>query len=270
MRQVFSESAIDAVMHFAAYAYVAESVQNPGLYYQNNVANLISLLDETVTAGVKRFVFSSSCATYGVPVQLPVLESSSQTPVNPYGMSKLMAERILRDYDSAYGLKSVVFRYFNAAGADPSGRTGERHDPETHLIPLALHAAAGLRAHLSLCGDDWPTPDGTCVRDYIHVSDVAEAHLRGLNFLMNCEQSDVFNLSNGHGFSVRQVVEMVERVTGRPVPLEVVGRREGDPARLVGCADKARQILGWQPRWPDLTEMVRHAWQWHQSMSGRK
>jgi UDP-glucose 4-epimerase len=264
MRRVFSECGIDAVMHFAAYAYVGESVREPGLYYHNNVANLIALLDETVRAGVRCFVFSSSCATYGVPEQMPITESCRQNPVNPYGMSKLMAEQILRDCDSAYGLKSVVFRYFNAAGADPAGRAGERHDPETHLIPLALQAAAGLRPHLSVYGEDWPTPDGTCVRDYIHVSDVADAHLRGLDFLLNCNRSGVFNLSNGQGFSVRQVIETVEQVTGLPVPVEFAGRRAGDPASLIGCAGKARQVLGWQPRYRDLAGMVRHAWQWQE------
>lgn len=262
MRRVFSECGIDAVMHFAAYAYVAESVKHPGLYYHNNVANLIALLDETVRAGVNRFIFSSSCAVYGVPDHLPLTESSPQNPVNPYGMSKLTGERILKDYEAAHGLKSVVFRYFNAAGADPQGRAGEKHDPEPHLIPLALRAAAGLRPHLSVYGEDWPTPDGTCVRDYIHVSDVADAHLRGLDFLVQCNQSDVFNLSNGQGFSVRQVIETVEQVTGLPVPVVFAERRPGDPGRLIGSSEKAAQVLGWQPRYPDLAGMVTHAWQW--------
>jgi UDP-glucose 4-epimerase len=263
MRQVFQGYSIDAVMHFAAYAYVGESVKHPGLYYKNNVSNLILLLDEAVAAGVLRFVFSSTCATYGVPDRMPITESCAQNPVSPYGTSKLMAERILHDYDSAFGVKSVVFRYFNAAGADPLGRAGECHDPETHLIPLAFDAAAGRIPYLPIFGTGHPTPDGTCIRDYVHVTDVAGAHLLGLDFLMRGGASDVFNLSNGQGYSIRQVVKAVEEVTGRRVPVKDAGRRSGDPARLIGSAAKAQRELGWLPEYRDLKTMVQHAWRWH-------
>ena len=262
MRRVFSENRIDAVMHFSAYAYVGESVRNPSKYYRNNVAAMIHLLDEVIEAGVRRFVFSSTCATYGSPQQMPIREDCPQNPINPYGASKLMAERILADYGHAYGLNSVIFRYFNAAGADPAGRSGEDHDPETHLIPLILDAVSGRRGNVSVYGNDYDTPDGTCIRDYIHVSDLARAHLLGVNLLMGGNPSDTFNLSTGRGYSVNEVIRAVERVTGRPVPVHTAARRAGDPAELVGDAGKAQARLGWVPEYPEIDTMVSHAFEW--------
>lgn len=262
MRKLFQDRAIDAVMHFAAYAYVGESVADPLLYYRNNTASFLNLLLEACAAGIKQFVFSSTCAVYGTPEQMPIRESSPLHPINPYGASKQMAERILQDCAATAGMRCLIFRYFNAAGADPQRRSGERHDPETHLIPLALKTAAGVRPCLEVYGDDFPTPDGTCIRDYIHVSDVAAAHLCGLEFLQRGGASDVFNLSTGRGASVREVIAAAERITGRAVNCRTAPRRRGDPAVLVGCADRARQVLGWQPRFSDLDTIMRHAWDW--------
>lgn len=262
MRQVFAEHAVDAVMHFSAYAYVGESVGNPSKYYRNNVSAMLNLLDETVKAGVLKFIFSSTCATYGCPTQMPITEECRQTPINPYGASKLMAERILDDYEIAYGLKAVIFRYFNAAGADPAGRSGENHDPETHLIPLVMDAALGRRGSIAVFGSDYPTPDGTCIRDYIHVSDLAEAHLLGLHHLADGKPSGKYNLGTGCGCSVKEIIESVERVSGKMVPVEMVARRAGDPPELVGSAAKAMAELGWQPRFPEIDTIVEHAWNW--------
>jgi UDP-glucose 4-epimerase len=262
--QLFQTYPIEAVIHFAAYAYVGESVQNPAKYYRNNVVGTLTLLEAMVAAGVKRLVFSSTCATYGVPQEVPIPESHPQAPINPYGQSKLMVEHILRDFDKAYDLRSVCFRYFNAAGADPEGRLGEDHNPETHLIPLALLTALGKRESLSIFGTDYPTPDGTCVRDYIHVADLASAHVLGLEYLLKGGSSDIFNLGNGDGFSVRQVIDATEKVTGRTVNAVEADRRPGDPPALVGSSQRAREILGWQPKYSDLTAMVQHAWNWHQ------
>ncbi len=262
--RLFSTTKIDAVMHFAAYAYVGESVTDPSKYYWNNVVGTLTLLDAMRQHGVTKFVFSSTCATYGVPDFVPITEDHPQRPINPYGAGKLAVERILQDYDTAYGLKSVIFRYFNAAGADPHGSLGEDHQPETHLIPLVLQAAAGKRAAVSIFGTDYETPDGTCVRDYIHVSDLAQAHVLGLQYLMDKQVSQIFNLGNGNGFSVRQVIDTASKVTGKIVPVEECPRRSGDPAILIGSSDKARQILGWKPQYADLTTIVEHAWNWHQ------
>lgn len=264
LRKVFSEHRFDAVMHFAAYAYVGESVQNPAKYYRNNVAATLNLLDAMREAKVNLFIFSSTCATYGEPKEIPIPETHPQNPINPYGASKLMVERILQDYDRAYGLKYVSLRYFNAAGADEAGDIGEDHDPETHLIPLTLDAALGRRPHVTIYGADYDTPDGTCVRDYIHVSDLAQAHLLGLRYLANGGKSDAFNLGNGNGFSVREVIETAEKVTGKAIRVVEGERRAGDPARLVGCAEKAKAILGWEPRFAELETIVATAWKWHQ------
>jgi UDP-glucose 4-epimerase len=261
--RVLEEHRVTAVMHFAAYAYVGESVTQPDIYYRNNVAGTLSLLECMVRAKVRAFVFSSTCATYGLPESTPIEETHPQRPVNPYGASKLMVERILRDFDHAYGLRSVAFRYFNAAGADPTGRIGEWHEPETHLIPIALQTALGVRPQVEVFGDDYPTPDGTCIRDYIHVTDLAQAHVRGLEYLQSGGATDVFNLGNGNGFSVREVIESAERVTGRRIPYKMGPRRPGDPHALVGGAAKAHAVLGWQPEFADLDRILSTAWQWH-------
>ncbi len=262
--RLFSTTKIDAVMHFAAFAYVGESVADPAKYYWNNVVGTLTLLDAMRQHDVTNFVFSSTCATYGIPDRIPLTEDHPQRPINPYGAGKLAVERILQDYDAAYGLKSVIFRYFNAAGADPDGALGEDHQPETHLIPLVLQAAAGKRATVSIFGTDYNTPDGTCIRDYIHVTDLAQAHVLGLQYLLDNRVSQIFNLGNGSGFSVRQVIDTASAVTGTAVPFEECPRRSGDPDVLIGSSAKAQQILGWEPRYADLTTIVRHAWNWHQ------
>lgn len=262
--QIFTSHSISAVMHFAAYAYVGESVTSPIKYYHNNVVGTLTLLEAMLTASVKRFVFSSTCATYGIPKVIPVPEAHPQHPVNPYGATKLAVERMLADFDIAYGLKSVCLRYFNAAGADPHGLLGEDHTPETHLIPLVLLTALGKRNSVSILGTDYPTPDGTCVRDFIHVSDLAQAHLLGLKHLLEGGDSRVFNLGNGNGFSVKQVIEAAQYVTKRAIPTQEKARRPGDPPILVGSSDEIRKVLGWQPQYSDLKVILSHAWQWHQ------
>jgi UDP-glucose 4-epimerase len=266
--QVFSTHNIQAVMHFAAYAYVGESVTDPAKYYRNNVVATLTLLEAMLAAGVKRLVFSSTCASYGNPQILPIPETHPQQPINPYGRSKLMVETILSDFDHAYDFRSVRFRYFNAAGADPSGLLGEDHDPETHLIPLVLQTALGKRSHISVFGTDYDTPDGTCIRDYIHVTDLAEAHVQGLDYLLKGGQTEVFNLGNGNGFSVQEVITAAEKVTGKPIPVVHTERRPGDPASLIGSAVKAREILNWQPKYAELEVILTHAWQWHQQRHG--
>lgn len=262
--KLFSEHQIAAVMHFSAYAYVGESVTAPAKYYRNNVLGTLSLLEAMTAAGIDKFVFSSTCATYGVPVEIPITEDHPQAPINPYGATKLMVERILSDFDVAYGLQSVCFRYFNAAGADPAGRLGEDHDPETHLIPLTLFAAMGRIPAISVYGTDYDTPDGTCVRDYIHVNDLASAHILGLEYLLAGGKSDRFNLGNGQGFSVRQVIDTARQVTGKEIKVIESDRRPGDPAFLVGSAAKAKKILNWNPQFADLSKIITDAWQWHQ------
>lgn len=264
LNQIFQSREIAAVMHFAAYAYVGESVSQPAKYYRNNVVGTLTLLEAMCDAGIKNFVFSSTCATYGVPEQIPVVENQPQQPINPYGMSKLMVEHILDDFDHAYNLKSVRFRYFNAAGADPQGRLGEDHAPETHILPLVLLTAMGKRDSISIYGTDYDTPDGTCIRDYIHVTDLAQAHILGLEYLLKGGNTDVFNLGNGQGFSIREVIEAARVVTGRPIPVTLADRRPGDPPVLVGSGEKAQRVLGWQPQYADLKTILAHAWQWHQ------
>ncbi len=263
--RLFSTTKIDAVMHFAAFAYVGESVTDPAKYYRNNVVGTLTLLDAMREHGVTNFVFSSTCATYGNPQSIPITEDHPQHPINPYGAGKLAIERVLKDYDPAYGLKSVIFRYFNAAGADPDGLFGEDHNPETHLIPLILQAAAGKRASISVFGTDYDTPDGTCIRDYIHVTDLAQAHVLGLEYLLEHQTSQIFNLGNGSGFSVKEVVDTARQVTGQEIAIEECPRRAGDPAVLIGSSTKARQMLGWEPKYADLNAIVKHAWNWHQS-----
>ncbi|MDF0553888.1 UDP-glucose 4-epimerase GalE [Kamptonema sp. UHCC 0994] len=262
--RLFATHDIIAVMHFSAYAYVGESVTDPAKYYRNNVVGTLSLLEAMLAAGVNKIVFSSTCATYGVPNKIPLREDHPQNPINPYGATKLMVERILSDFDVAYNLKSVSFRYFNAAGANPNGLLGEDHNPETHLIPLVLLTALGKRDSISIFGTDYDTPDGTCIRDYIHVDDLASAHILGLEYLLNGGKSDFFNLGNGGGFSVKEVIEMSRKITGREIKALECDRRPGDPPVLVGSSEKAIKILGWIPQYPDLDNIVSHAWQWHQ------
>ena len=266
--QIFQSRQIDAVIHFAAYAYVGESVDQPLKYYHNNVLGTLTLLEAMLAAGVKTFVFSSTCATYGIPETVPIPESASQQPINPYGASKLMVERILADCDRPYGLKSVCLRYFNAAGADPKGQLGEDHTPETHLIPLVLQTALGLRESVSIFGTDYPTLDGSCVRDYIHVMDLASAHILGLEYLLKGGKSDVFNLGNGQGFSVKQVIETAQQITGNPIAVVECDRRPGDPPALVGSGEKAKRVLNWQPQYAELETILTHAWKWHQNRHG--
>ncbi|WP_315788971.1 UDP-glucose 4-epimerase GalE [Fischerella sp. JS2] len=262
--QLFQSHDIAAVMHFSAYAYVGESVTNPAKYYRNNVVGTLTLLEAMLAASVNKFVFSSTCATYGVPQTIPIPENHPQNPINPYGATKLMVEKILSDFDTAYGFKSVIFRYFNAAGADPNGKLGEDHIPETHLIPLVLQTALGKRESISVFGTDYPTDDGTCIRDYIHVTDLADAHVLGLEYLLRGGDSEVFNLGNGNGFSVKEVIETAKSITGRNIKVVECDRRPGDPPALIGSSDKARTILNWQPRYSSLKEIITHAWQWHQ------
>ena len=266
--QLFATRNISAVMHFAAYAYVGESVTDPAKYYHNNVVGTLTLLEAMLAAGSDKFVFSSTCATYGMPQTIPISETHPQAPINPYGASKLMVERMLEDFDRAYGLKSVIFRYFNASGADPSGLLGEDHTPETHLIPLILLSALGKRESIQIFGTDYPTRDGTCIRDYIHVSDLAEAHVLGLEYLLEGGETETFNLGNGNGFSVREAIETARQVIGREITVVESSRRPGDPPILVGSSDRARKILGWQPQYADLGEIIAHAWQWHQHRHG--
>ncbi|PRY64481.1 UDP-glucose 4-epimerase [Vreelandella songnenensis] len=265
---LFSNYAFDGVLHFASLIQVGESVTDPARYYLNNVMKTLTLLTAMKDHGVGPLVFSSTAAIFGEPTTARLSESHPCTPLNPYGMSKLMVEHMLGDFLHAYGLRSVALRYFNASGADPLNRIGERHDPETHLIPLALQAALGLRGPLSVYGRDYATPDGTCVRDYIHVDDLAQAHLLALEYLWQDGEPGAFNLGNGGGFSVQQVLDTVERVTGCRVPFENAPRRPGDPAQLVADAQLARHTLGWAPRHAALETIITHAWQWEIKRAG--
>ena len=252
-----------AVVHFAAFAYVGESVTDPAKYYRNNVAGSLTLLEAARDHGIDKLVFSSTCATYGMPDKLPIVEQTPQRPINPYGFSKLVVERMLRDFGTAHDLKSIALRYFNASGCDPDCEIGEDHDPETHLIPLALYAAAGTRPSITIFGTDYDTPDGTCIRDYIHVSDLADAHVKAVQALIGGARSDVFNLGNGKGFSVKDVIDTVERVTGRTVPVVLGARRAGDPASLISDATMAREGLGWRAQITSLDRIVGDAWTWY-------
>ena len=265
LEQVFSQWQIEAVCHFAAYAYVGESVREPEKYYLNNVVDTLNLLKVMRAHGCNKMIFSSTCATYGQPEQLPITEEMPQSPINPYGASKLMVERIFRDYANAYGLRYVVFRYFNAAGADPDGEIGESHAPETHLIPLVLDAAGGQRPEIKVFGTDYDTEDGSCVRDYVHVTDLAVAHVAGLRYLEQGGTCVFLNLGNDRGTSVLEVIETARRVTGRDVKVTLAPRRPGDPAKLVGSSRRAEQVLGWKPQRADIDIIVEDAWRWHEN-----
>jgi UDP-arabinose 4-epimerase len=268
LKDVLEQFKITAVIHFAAYAYVGESVTNPRKYFRNNVAGTLNLLDAMLDAGVRDIVFSSTCATYGVPTTVPISEDHPQAPVNPYGETKLAIERALHWYQRAYPLRFAALRYFNAAGADPDGEVGEDHDPETHLIPLALEAALGGKP-LEIYGTDYPTPDGTAVRDYIHVQDLADAHVAALDRLRGGETSLCVNLGTGRGHSVREMIAAVEKVSGKKVPARETGRRAGDPPQLVADPRRAAEMLGWQARLPGIDTIVEHAWRWRQKRSER-
>jgi len=264
LESVFKKYPIEAVIHFAAYAYVGESVTEPAKYYNNNVCNTINLLDIMKKYKVNHIIFSSTCATYGVPEKMPITEDMPQNPVNPYGATKKIVERILEDYHKAYGLYYCCLRYFNAAGADPDGEIGESHTPETHLIPLILDAASGKRESICIFGTDYPTEDGTCIRDYIHVTDLADAHIRALEYLKQGGESTCFNLGNGNGDSVQHVIEVVKQVTGKEFIVKEEKRRAGDPPMLIGSAEKAEKILGWKQQYKEIGTIVEHAWKWHE------
>ena len=261
--KTFAEYKVDSVVHFAAYSQVGESMTHPAKYYRNNVAGTLSLLDAMLEGGVKYLVFSSSAATYGESGEGLITEDSPQRPTSVYGQTKLMMEQFMADFDRAYGMRYVALRYFNAAGAHKSGEIGEAHDPESHLIPVILQAALGVRDHIGIYGDDYPTRDGTCIRDYIHITDLADAHIRALEYLKNGGKSTHYNLGNGNGFSVKEVIETARRVTGRAIPARVEGRRPGDPATLVASSEKIKRELGWDPKYDSLEEIVASAWKWH-------
>ena len=263
LRQVIDRFQIEAVLHFAALAYVGESVENPARYFRNNVANTINLLEVMAQTGISNLVFSSTCAVYGTPAEVPISEDTPTHPINPYGESKLQTERMLPWFGNAHGLKWIALRYFNAAGADPDGQIGENHDPETHLIPLAIQAALGVAPPLKIFGTDYPTPDGTAVRDYIHVADLADAHVRALDYLREGGESGAFNLGTERGLSVRQIVDGVRNLSRRDLPFVESARRAGDPPILIANAARAHHLLGWQPRHSDVATIVgtAHAWE---------
>jgi UDP-glucose 4-epimerase len=265
VERIAADHKISECVHFAALAYVSESVLEPAKYFENNVEQGISLIGALMRAGVRRIVFSSTCATYGEPTQVPIPESCPQLPVNPYGWSKLIIERMLASYDPAYGLKSISLRYFNAAGA--TERCGELHEPESHLVPNVLKSAAGELPHVSVFGRDYPTPDGTAIRDYVHIADLAEAHVLALEHLRSGGDSDFLNLGTGVGYSVMEVIETARKVTGKPIPTKIEGRRAGDPPRLVADASKAKMLLGWEPAMSDLPTILRSQWEWRQSIA---
>ena len=265
--EVFRRHRIDVAMHFASFIQVGESVGKPAKYYRNNFVNTLNLLDCMIEHGVRRFVFSSTAAIFGDPLRTPMDEAHPRNPVNPYGKTKWMVEQVLADYDRAYGLRSICLRYFNAAGADPDGELGERHDPETHLIPLLLQAASGRRPGIAIYGSDYDTPDGTCIRDYVHVTDLCQAHLLALARLDGYETSAAYNLGNGNGFSIREVIGIAEKVTGRKIAVTHGERRAGDAARLVADSRLAIAELGWTPRYADLAAIIEHAWKWERRHS---
>jgi UDP-glucose 4-epimerase len=266
--RVFSQYPVQAVMHFAAHSQVGESVEQPLMYYRNNVANTITLLEAMQKAAVRHFIFSSTAAVYGEPVQVPITEGHPCAPTNPYGATKLAVERLLADVSHAGDLTYSILRYFNAAGADASGKIGERHQPETHLIPLVLQVATGERDSIRIFGDDYPTPDGTCLRDYIHVSDLTSAHLLALEALLKGGGNSTYNLGNSTGYSVKQIIESARAITGHPIPAITDKRRAGDPAVLVADSARIRAELGWQPVYEDIDAIIRTAWEWHQREAG--
>jgi len=261
-RTIFNKYKFDAVVHFAAYAYVGESVENPELYYTNNLIGTMNLLKAVKESGINKFVFSSTCSLYGNPLKVPISENESVKPINPYAHSKQMIENILKDYSEAYGINYVALRYFNAAGADPEGDIGESHDPEPHLIPITLQVALGKREKVSIFGNDYDTPDGTCLRDYIHINDLADAHIKALEYLNNGGSSDIFNLGTGNGNSVLEIIRTAEKIIGEKIKFEITDRRAGDPAVLVADNKKAKQVLDWQPEF-NLEKIISTAWNWH-------
>ena len=266
--KIFSEHEIDGVMHFAALAQVGESVKDPARYYENNVSKTHVLLSSMLRHGIRNFVFSSTCAVYGLPEVIPISEEHSRSPINPYGRTKLAVEHMLEDFSRAYGLRYVSLRYFNAAGADHRAGIGEDHRPETHLIPLILDVALGRRKEIEIFGTDYKTRDGTCIRDYIHVSDLAEAHLLALNYLREGGDSDAFNLGTGKGYSVKEVVEATRRITGREIKVRIAPRREGDPPVLIADPSKAWEVLNWRQRYTEIGEIIESAWEWHRMRFG--
>lgn len=263
--KIFTENKIEAVIHFAANSLVGESVEKPLMYFNNNVYGMQILLEAMVRNGVDKIVFSSTAATYGEPEKVPIEENDRTQPTNPYGESKLIMERMMKWISRANGIRFVSLRYFNAAGAVEDGSIGEDHHPETHLIPLILQVPLGKRDHITIFGDDYPTPDGTCLRDYIHVIDLADAHILALKYLRNGGESNIFNLSNGQGFSVKEMIVTAEKVTGQKIKTEMGARRAGDPARLIASSDKARKILKWNPQFADVEKVIATAWNWHKN-----
>lgn len=261
--EVFKNNKIDGVIHFAANSLVGESMQKPYEYFDNNVYGMLCLLDVMRNNNVNRIVFSSTAATYGEPERVPIMESDKTEPTNTYGETKLTMEKMMKWFDTAYGMKYVSLRYFNACGADPSGNIGEDHNPETHLIPLVLQVPLGKRKKILIFGDDYDTLDGTCIRDYIHVSDLASAHYLAMKYLLDGGNSDIFNLGSGNGYSVKEIVESARAVTGHPIPAEVAERRAGDPAKLIASSEKARNILNWKPEHDNIETIIADAWRWH-------
>lgn len=264
--EIFTNNNIVAVMHFSAFIAVGESVEKPGLYYDNNVSKTVTLLNKMVEHKVPYFIFSSTCAIMGEPEYLPLDEVHPRNPINPYGWSKFMVEQILQDFEKAHGINYTILRYFNASGADPDAEVGEKHDPETHLIPLILDAALGVRDSITIFGTDYDTRDGTCIRDYIHVNDLAQAHVLALKWMSQNRKSNDFNLGNGEGFTVKEIIDVVEKITGKSVPVRTGERRSGDAASLIGSSTKARKILGWVPELHNIEDIVATAWNWHKKM----
>ncbi len=262
LKKTLLDYRIDMVMHFASYISAGESVENPPKYYQNNIVDSLNLINTMLSCGVNKLIFSSSAAVYGEPQEAPITETHPLNPINPYGMSKYLIEKALKVYADVEGLRYISFRYFNAAGADPDGELGEKHDPETHLIPLIFDALTGKREDIKVFGNDYNTPDGTCIRDYIHICDLVDAHILGLGLLENGVKTQIFNLGNGAGYSVKEVIDAVKKVTGHKIPVITTARRPGDSSRLVGSSEKARKILGWNPKYPKLEQIVSTVWQW--------
>jgi len=262
---IFQKFQILAVMHFAAFAYVGESVKFPLDYYRNNVSTTVTLLESMVKNNISNFIFSSTCATYGEPNKIPITETHPQNPMTPYGKSKLMVEQIIDDVKKAHGLSCIALRYFNAAGADPDEELGEDHRPESHLIPLVIQTALGQRETIEIYGDDYPTKDGTCVRDYIHINDIAQAHFLALELLLSGQSGEAFNLGNGNGYSVKEVIRIAREITGKRIKSKIVDKRPGDAAMLIGSSKKVTKELGWSPAFPDLRTIIESAWKWHRS-----
>lgn len=262
IRSCFDRFPIEAVMHFSSFAYVGESVADPQKYYRNNIITTLNLLEVMLERRVKNFIFSSTCATYGIPKRMPISEEASQKPINPYGRTKLMIEQILEDYSAAYGIRYAALRYFNAAGADPDCEIGEWHSPETHIIPLVLDAALGVRDSISVFGSDYATPDGTCVRDYVHVNDLAQAHYLALDYLRREGTNLRLNLGNGNGCSVMEVIESARRISQKEINVVMADRRPGDPDILIGSSDRAKSVLGWSPEFAAIDTIISTAWQW--------